>query len=107
MLSATRKNKNNLKIKTMEFKRIEKAINDLEIIKSLNEITENGLEYLEELKLALSICNSCEQLNDKETTTFDDWLQENCIVDKDDLNLINYKGEWYFREQLIEEYKND
>ncbi len=40
----------------MEFKRIEEAIESLEQTELLGVITESGIEYLEELKQVLSIC---------------------------------------------------
>ena len=84
----------------MEFKRIENAINDLETIKRLDEITESGLEYLEELKLILSIYRSSLQLKDKKKINFLDWKEDNIDVFAD-YYLDKRDGDKYYTSNLL------
>lgn len=89
----------------MEFKRIEEVIERLEKVKQLNLITEDGLKFLEELKLILSICSSSIQLKENKAQTFELWCEINGYEELDCGNF--YKNQEVYGKHYVSKRYNE
>lgn len=69
-----------------------------------SKIYETSLKAIMEALILTDVGNP---LKDKQATTYDDWLDDNCEVDSNDFNRFKYKGSWHWKYDLIEEYKNN